>query len=167
VDFDPPNFHVQGSLQISIDAGYPWLPEGVIQGLPRSVGCSTQMGAEIGRESKTQDLLALLIGLIPGCNGIQVSLDGGNHRGWPDSGTRDMPEQPHRPQVVLHRLLPGVEVCTGEDWDVVDTVVGRHCLLRRFLKEIFVSLLSVMVMDHLEDQSSCPSDRSLCFVWCT
>jgi hypothetical protein len=35
------------------------------------------MGAEIGRESKTQDPLGLLIGLIPGRNGVQVGLGGG------------------------------------------------------------------------------------------
>jgi hypothetical protein len=85
------------------------------------------MGAEIGRESKAQDTLCLLIGLIPGRNGVQVSLGGGNHRGWPDCRTRDMPEQPHGPQIVPHRLLPGAEVGTREDWDVVDSVVGRHC----------------------------------------
>jgi hypothetical protein len=60
-----------------MDAGYPWLPESVIQGLPQSVGCNTQMGVEIGRESKAQGTLCLLISLVPSRNGIQVSLGGG------------------------------------------------------------------------------------------
>jgi hypothetical protein len=151
----PQNFHMQGGLQISIDAGYPWLPEGVIQGLPRSVGCNTQMGAEIGRESKAQDTLCLLIGLVPSRNGIQVSLGGGNHRGWPDCGARDMPEQPHGSQKISHCLLPGAEVGTGKDWDIVDTVVGRHCGLKFFCKtENPISSLSVTVMDHLVDQKA-------------
>jgi hypothetical protein len=131
------------------------------------VGCGTQIGAEIGQESKTQDPLGLLISLIPGHHSVQVSLDGRNHQSRPESCTRDMPVQPHGSQIIPHCLLPGVKVGTREDWDVVNTVVGRHCCLRRFLKEIFISSLSVTVMDYLGDQSSCPSDRFLCFVWCT
>jgi hypothetical protein len=42
-----------------------------------------------------------------------------------------VPAQPHGPQIVLHRLLPGAEIGTGEDWDIVDTVVGRNCCFEK------------------------------------
>jgi hypothetical protein len=41
-----------------------------------------------------------------------------------------MPEQPHGPQIISHCLLPGAEVCTRKDWDVVNSVVGGHCKLK-------------------------------------
>jgi hypothetical protein len=60
-----------------------------------------------------------------------------------------VPEQPHGSQIIPHCLLPGAEVGTGKDWDIVDSVIGRHFELKFSVNRKPISSLSVTVMDHL------------------
>jgi hypothetical protein len=124
----PRNLHMQGGLQVSIDGTYAWLPEGVVKGSPREGSCCTQMGAEVGGESETKDTLGLLIRLISGVLRQKVGSSGPYE---PDNDTGGDPPQLLDLEEILHLLLPGAEIGTGEDGNSVDRV-GRHLLFEDF-----------------------------------